>query len=761
MASGKSAIVIVGILLFSSLIPLTTYEIQDELDELDIQFGGSYLTNMFVNGVSETGTVGDAIGLVVPLKPGYEADEMEFDIDLTPNTNNMSESFTVAASSLNGTHNFTTFDSGRVVLETQVSGPPQAGNSSLQLFNTVSWSGTHNYDTLELRCGIQSCGKIIATGDLTIYANRVIVEQGTSILADDVTSGGIGAGSSTTTSSSGRNDGGGGGGHGGTGGAGGGSAGGSGGSSYGNATEAGSEGGSVTSSYHATSNGGLGGGYIKIISGTVTVNGTIEADGGDGDNGNPPSGGTGAGSSGGGGGSGGTVRIESNSVNIGNFGKISANGGNGGNGANGVQNGAGFGMYDGGDGGGGGAGGRIHIATQSNSYSNQGTVQVNAGNGGTKGLKYGTGSDGVDGSAGNVGVITTTNWSGFQSLSNSTAYDGTFTSNPILVNFMDHSMVHLTHQVMVPSQSSVLAQYRYTLNGDDTSFADWSEWTDCNLAGEMLPRLTWIQVMYTFNRTALVEPSVSGFSLESELTSSISDIRLEYNAQVIDFDLINNEIAPVEISTVTPGTTSTVFSFDLIDGASLMDNSFLWFDWDIDTAMDTYTVELEGTNLASGDLVNSATGVDLQIDTSVANPIINNLPLTQGANPVKQVNIYFNTTTPVQWEFNWFRANWQFSSRAEFTASYNSMVINECGSYYLSTGISCLGSASSHPLTLSGLDGMIPTGSSTTYEISNARFGFSDSFAPEVDSFETMKGGVSNPTLRVGDSFAVIIYDRV
>ena len=188
-----------------------------------------------------SGDVGDTITPTVPVHYGYSMTDGTMNLSLAGRQTPMSTTYTVASGMLNGTLNATVNDGSSIQLVSSAAGPPQAGSNSSTVLSTTSLSGTHHYDTLELLCGISSCGSIVATGDLTLYVNTLRVEQGTSISGNDLATGGIGAGTSTTTATNGRNDGGGGAGHGASGGAGGGAGGGSGGSAYGNGTERGSQ----------------------------------------------------------------------------------------------------------------------------------------------------------------------------------------------------------------------------------------------------------------------------------------------------------------------------------------------------------------------------------------------------------------------------------------------------------------------------------------------------------------------------------------
>lgn len=259
------------ILLLSSLAPLlneaTVLEIQDTSNVSPLLH-----VTTFTSGLSSASMQSDIGGsAVIEHQSGHRPLNASVDVEVLPYTStgvwfaNMNNAATI------GTLNNTSAIIGGVQLPSVNSGPPGSGNNSTTLFNSVQWSGNHSYDTLELRCGIASCGSIVASGSLTIMVRVLVVESGSSITASGLYSGGSSTGGSTVATTSANSDGAGGAGHGGSGGSGGGNGGGSGGSAYGNATEDGSQGGSVTSSNHASANGGYGGGYIRIIADRKSV----------------------------------------------------------------------------------------------------------------------------------------------------------------------------------------------------------------------------------------------------------------------------------------------------------------------------------------------------------------------------------------------------------------------------------------------------------------------------------------------------------
>lgn len=724
---------------------------------------GTATHQAFTDGSVEiTGLVGTAIAPTVPVTYGHNMTDGSVSLTLEGSKITHSTSFTVAAGTLNGTLNDTVNDGTSIQLTSSVAGPPQAGANSSTLLSTTNLAGTHAYDTLELYCGIASCGRIVATGDLTLYVNTLRLEQGTAIVANDLTTGGTGVGGSTTAASNGRSDGGGGAGHGGAGGAGGGTSGGSGGSTYGNGSERGSQGGSVTSSYHSTANGGNGGGYIQIFANQVIVNGSIQAHGGDGDAGSQSSSGTGPGGSGGGGGSGGSIAIQANTLTVGNGGQIKADGGDGGDGANGAQNGPGFGMYDGGDGGGGGGGGRIVITTQTNGYTNSGTVAALGGGGGTKGMKYGTGVDGVDGNAGSNGVVSTSTWAGYIANSNVTANNGSFVTQPLQSQSSSPSTAFVTHNAAVPVDASLTVLYRTTLNGSGSTWSEWTDWSPLSLSGEAVERHHWIQFSYAFARTGSNSPTLAGLTVEHTSWTSLASNEFRYDGQRIGPDLSSMNIGITQTVNNTGTPTQPQFSFDLPAGATATDELRTWVQWP--AASSGSTPSFVGASMNGGSVLTSAAnrtdgGFDLVLPASTVN----------GQSPASTwtdangltwntyaVDIEMSDTTDV-W-FGHFHVPWSLSIVAEISQAMNDVILEECGSFYAFTNPACFGAATSHRFSLVGATQ--PSGSpGFTYTIANPSFAWEDAFAPQISDLQHRRGIESYPDLRVNETFSMILFD--
>ena len=723
-------------------------------------------SSTFTYGLTEESKqVGDSVQVYIPLEAGYSMTSGSVNVSLEGSEVSSTTTYSIANGGLNGTMNGTVSDGSAIALQTATSGPPQSGNNSSFLLNSVSLSGIHAYDTLELACGFASCGSIVATGDLTLYVNTLIVGQGTFIEASDLVSAGTGAGTSTTTQSNGRNDGGGGAGHGATGGAGGGTNGGSGGSSYGNGTERGSQGGGVSSSYHSAVYGGQGGGYIQIYADTIIVNGSIEANGGNGDAGSQASSGTGAGGSGGGGGSGGSIFIQTNSLTVGSNGVISSSGGNGGDGADGAQNGIGFGMYDGGDGGGGGGGGRIAVSTQSGGYSNSGTVASTAGSGGAKGLKYGTGIDGYDGTSGSNGMVTTSTWTGYLATGNVTRNNGSFVSQPIETQPSHASTAYLAHTASVPVNSSLLAHYRWTMGGDDTSWDQWSEWSELPLTGTWIPRHHWIQVKYAFNRTSSASPTLSAIALQTSAWTTLEDAAFDYDGISTSIDYQNTPVGFTNALTNTSSGQSHSFTFDVPLNATLLDDVRVWMGWTSvgppdhpPASFDEATVG--STTVNSSILDWSEEGHDIVVEAQVLQTLIDSATPWTNSDGMQWVtlNVSISMLGDTTMTFGDLWIPWSISSTVQLDSQVNSMILSECTSFYGSTDGTCLGADGSHPFTLTG--STLPLGApSFSYTIDAPAFEWEDSFAPEIDVIQHRKGIEPTPDVRVGESYSLVLFD--
>ena len=722
---------------------------------------GTHQDQAFTDGSTLlSGTVGAPINPSIPVAFGYSMTSGSVELSLAGSKVTHTDTYSVASGLLNGSFNDTVSDGSSIQLMSAMAGPPQAGTNSSTVLSPTNLAGTHAYDTLELLCGIASCGRIVATGDLTLYVNTLRVEQGTSILANDLATGGLGAGGSTTTSSSGRNDGGGGAGHGGSGGAGGGTNGGSAGSTYGNGTERGSQGGTVSSSYHATANGGNGGGYLRIFANQIFVNGSIHANGGDGDAGSQASSGTGAGGSGGGGGSGGSIMIQANTVSVGNGGQIKADGGDGGDGANGAQNGPGFGMYDGGDGGGGGGGGRIVINTQANGYSNSGTVNAVGGSGGSKGLKYGTGVDGIDGSGGSNGVVTTGTWNGYVASGNTTSDNGTFTSTMLQTQTAQPSPAYITHNAAVPADASLTVAYRYTLNGTQTSEDEWSEWQPLSLSGEWVPRHQWLQLEYTFRRTGSASPELIDFTIEHTSWTTLNGADVRYDGQVLQPILSNTVVGLTSTFNGSGAAQQPQLTLHAPVGATFSDDLHVWMQWVDSSTPITFEEATIGAVVVNATTQNHS---DAGIDLTVAKANLNNLQPSSTWTDADGIEwhaivIDFTLSDSTDVWFGHLHVPWSFSAVVDVKDTINAVILSECGSYYTFTAATCFGPATSHRFSTAGTTQ--PNGApGFTFTLDQPNFAWEDSYAPQLTSLQHRQGLEQFPDLRVNETFSIVLFD--
>ena len=753
----------VALMMLSSMGHLGWSESQPALPA-PAQSVGTATQQVFTDGSVEiSGLVGSTISPTIPVTYGHNMTDGSVSLHLEGSKVTQTTSFSVAAGSLNGTLNDTVNDGTSIQLTSSVAGPPQAGPNSSTVLSTSNLAGTHAYDTLELLCGIASCGRIVATGDLTLYVNTLRIEQGTAIVANDMTTGGSGVGGSTSAASNGRSDGGGGAGHGGTGGAGGGSSGGSGGATYGNGSERGSQGGSVTSSYHSTATGGSGGGYIQIFANQVFVNGSLQAHGGNGGAGSQASSGTGPGGSGGGGGSGGSISIQANSVSVGNGGQIKADGGDGGDGANGAQNGPGFGMYDGGDGGGGGGGGRIVIQTQSNGYTNSGAVSALGGSGGTKGMKYGTGIDGVDGNAGSNGVVSTSTWTGYVANSNVTANNGSFTTQPLQSQANNPSPAFITHNAAVPADASLTVLYRTSLNGSGSSWDEWTAWSPLSLSGEAVERHRWIQLSYVFSRTGSSSPTLTSMTVEHSVWTTLTSSEFRYDGQRLGHDLSSMALGSTRSVTATGTATQPQFSFDLPSGSTLTDELRVWMQWPSLSNGSTPTLvgaTMNGATVSTATANYSEAGVDFVLPASVVNAQSSTSSWTDTNGLLwNTYAVDLEMSGPTEMWFGHFTAPWSLELTVDVTQAVNDVILAECGSFYAFTDPTCFGAATSHRFSLIG--STQPVGSpGFTFTLADPSFDWEDAFAPQITDIQHRRGIESYPNLRVNESFSMILFDE-
>ena len=689
----------------------------------------------------------------IPHFPGYRVDSASLDWELTPETNSSERTVDMVAShsTLGNSSNLTIYPNG-LILNQSTTGPSTAGYSSLHLFNNSYLQGFHSYDRLQLSCGITSCGSITATGNLTIHANEVIIDSFTSINGDDLVAGNTGVGSSETASNSWAGDGAGGAGHTSSGGNGGGSSS-NGGSSYGTGAERGSAGGSnthPTSSSSLIANGGAGGVVITIVSGSIIINGSVTSDGGNGDDGpTPPNGGNGGNAAGGG--SGGSLILKANTISIGQSGEVSAIGGDGGDGHDAVApTGPSLMMYHGGDGGGGGSGGFVKLTTMTNSLSNSGTVDVSAGSGGAKGIKYGTGSDGTIGANSGVGNQTNNTFSGFNSSSgNLSATDGRYQTG-ILGGAEIIKMAWLNTTATIPAGSNLNLSYNYTLNGND-----WSGWLEGNITHQVMPRFSSIILRYDFQRsTSGPSPTLTALVLGYTMISHMDNLNLELEGQ--------NILGPLgSLGNITEsGSVLTAVGVDLwLDvplQAKAVTDLWLWLEVEQGFTGNVTATTDNGDFLTWTDQDVIAGGIDLIIPKAMVQatwPTNSNTTNDQMDWGILNLSLSFSNLST--FSVSNLSFDHTLAGTIDITAQMESHALTTCGTWYDSTS-SCL---TDYLIQATG-DGLNMMWNQTL-ELSELRIEWVDDIDPQIQSVTHRVSGIDGADARNGESIVVIVKENI
>ncbi len=691
----------------------------------------------------------------IPHKEGYRVDSASFDWELSPEIIDETWSLDMAtySSSIGNTTNLTSTSNG-LILNQSTTGPTTAGTTNLHLFNNSNLQGFHAYDTLQLSCGIISCGSITATGNLTIHANEVVIDVSTTISGSDSVNSYLGNGGSESATNSWTGDGAGGGGHVGAGGDGGGSST-NGGSSYGNGTEPGSPGGGNSHPNGASTLGGYGGSVITIVAGSITINGSVTSEGGVGDNGpTPPNGGNGGNAAGGG--SGGSIILKANTISIGSYGIVSSAGGDGGDGADAVwPTGPSLFLYHGGDGGGGGSGGFITMTTPSNGVSNSGTVDVSAGSGGDYGLKLGTGSDGIAGSNSVVGSTTYSTFSGFISSSNNTSNSGNF----LIPGLGDGEIVErawINTTASVPAGAVLDMKYNYTMNG-----VDWSGWLNGNLSHQELPRFSNISFLYDFERSSSgLSPILTAIVPGSTNIEHMENLSIELEGQSIlgplDPDLVFGWIE--EDGPLTKANPLTVpLSLDVpLNGTAISDFA-MWMDLANNNITGSVTATFNSgytISWSSADVV--AGGIDLIIPMSVMQ---NEWPTVYNSTSegIEWTNLNFSLSTSNLQAFGITNVSFHhtITGNLEFSSEMENHAISQCGSWYAATE-SCL---DEYSIDVKG----DPEGEmwNQTLELSNLNISWIDDIGPQIQSIVHRVNGVDNADARNGDNILIVVHDSL
>jgi hypothetical protein len=587
-----------------------------------------------------------------------------------------------------GTFENTSVGSSGIQLVNNVSNSytPNPGTSNLTILNQTYMSGNHSYDVLYMGCGIVSCGSIIVNGDLTISANRIVVEVSTYIDASATLSSSNGVGGSEQQASNGRSSGAGGGGHNSSGGDGGAPSSGSssnGGSSYGNGSEAGSAGGNITSSSGTLlSTGGKGGGILNLYASSIYINGTIKAEGGDGDAGAVPPGGSGTGGSGAGGGSGGSILLQANIIAVGATGQISVGGGDGGNGANG-QCAPGtpcLFMYDGGHGGGGGSGGIIRILNSTSGYSSNGVITTAGGNGGSGGQAYGTGVAGNSGGAGGTGLVSVQGFAGYSG-PDFLAY-GTWTSAILYTDDIAIEDAYVNFSYSIPAHTSIGFESRWSLDNQT-----WSDWIEGDINGTAGPRLVAFQfklILSTADNTS--SPYVSYVHLFSRNWQPISNLQVSLEGTNIFSPLTATIGATFSNNSYNTSNSNIITQEVPINGMAVGDG---WYFIESFTSSSSENLSI---SLGGQELVNISEddfppqGMDFKMPQSLLN---SNWPTsissTQNDIDYGLITLTFNSPSSHISSMKWLSIPWSINFSADIVDAMNLHIISVCGDWYNAT----------------------------------------------------------------------------
>ena len=734
------SLVIVLLLLFSAIVPIVNAN-PIVTDEFEL-----FQKNVTLHpGLNESTTI--------PHNAGYRVDSASFDWELSPERIDDTWTMDMATySTIIGNATNLTSTSNGLILNQSTIGPSTAGTAQLHLFNNSNLQGFHAYDTLQLSCGIASCGSITATGNLTIHANEVIIDAFTIISGSDSINSYLGDGGSESTSKNWLGDGAGGAGHVGAGGDGGGSST-NGGSSYGNGTESGSAGGDNSHPSAASTLGGLGGAVITIVAGSITINGSVTSEGGVGDNGPIPTGGNGGNAAGGG--SGGSIILKANTISIGSNGIVSSAGGDGGDGEDAVwPSGPSLFLYHGGDGGGGGSGGFITMTTLSSGFTNSGTVDVSAGAGGNYGLKLGTGSDGTAGSNSVAGNTTYSTFSGFVSSGNISSSYGSF----LISGLGDDEIVEmawLNTTASVPAGAVLDLKYNYTLNG-----VDWSGWLEGNLSHQELPRFTDISFLYDFERSSAgASPILTAIVPGTTYIDHMENLSIELGGQTILDPLVHQmPIGWLEEGGSLPTATGVDLSIDVPLNGTAVSDFTMWMDLAANELTGSVTVTFDSgytISWSSADVV--AGGIDLIIPMSVMQ---NEWP-----------TVYNSTSEGIDWAVSNFSLTMSNLStftitnvsfhhtivgNLEFASEMEAHAISQCGSWYAATE-SCL---TEYSIDVKG-DSVDESTWNQTLELSNLNIVWIDDIEPQIESVFHKVDGVNDIDARNGDNIVVIVRDKI
>ncbi|MDE0954615.1 MAG: hypothetical protein OR994_08050, partial [Candidatus Poseidoniales archaeon] len=394
----------------------------------------------------------------------------------------------------------------------------------------------------------------------------------------------------------------------------------------------------------------------------------------------------------------------------------------------------------------------ITMTTKSNGLTNSGTVNVSAGTGGDKGLKLGTGSDGVVGSNSTAGNSTYSTFTGFISSGNNTANIGSF----LIPNLGDEDIIErawINTTATVPAGAVLDLKYNYTING-----IDWSGWLDGNLSHQELPRFTNISFLYDFERSSAgASPILTAIVPGSTNINHMENLSIELEGQSILGPLDPHlAFGKIEEGGSSPTATGVDLSIDVPLNGTAVSDLAMWMDVEpgftgnVTGTFDSgYTISWSSADVVAG-------GIDLIIPKSM---IQNEWP-----------TVYNSTSEGIDWAVSNFSltlsnlstftiSNLSFhhtlTGSLEFASEMEAHAISQCGSWYDATE-SCL---DEYSIDVKGdsEDEMW----NQTLELSNLNIVWIDDIEPQIQSISHRVNGVDNADARNGDSILVIVRDNL
>ena len=317
----------------------------------------------------------------------------------------------------------------------------------------------------------------------------------------------------------------------------------------------------------------------------------------------------------------------------------------------------------------------------------------------------------------------------------------------------------MQHTTNIPATGSLTATYRYTVNGSDASFDEWSAWAPLSLSGEWIPAHRWIQIDYNFSRTSSTSPSLSALSLQTSSWTTLTSTAFTYDGQVTLPGFSGLTVGRTTAVNNTGTSSQAQFSIDVPSGAAFSDDLRVWMQWDevqAGSAATLTSVNLGGTSVWSETVERAMEGYMLTLDRA-------NLTAQSPSSTWTDSNGLLWSTYDLAVDFSqptnvWYdhlSVPWSLSVAVNLTGAVNDAILEDCGSFYAFTAGSCFGQSTLHRLSLTGITQ--PIGSPAfTFVITDPDFAWTDTYAPVQCSASTAS---STPDLRVNETFSIVLFD--